>query len=141
MATVAVRAYATLLKIGDGGGSEVFTTIAEVKSISKSQTLETVDVTAHDGSGWREHVATVLDGGEVSFTLNFNAQTTQGFTGGAYDTHVDRTLRNFQLVLPTTVSKTGSFAGYITSFNITSEVDGVLEVDATIQVSGAITWA
>lgn len=140
MATIAVRSFGTLLKIGDGGGSEVFTTIADITSISMGISLGTEEVTPHDGSGWVERIATILDGGEVSFSLNFNKAATQGFSTGVYADMAARTRRNFQIVLPTTVSSTGAFSGYVTGWNPTMEPDGVLTADLTIQVTAAVTW-
>ena len=48
----AVSSYGTLLKIGDGGGTEVFTPLAEVKSI-EGPDMETdiIDVTTHSSAG------------------------------------------------------------------------------------------
>jgi len=74
----AVSSHGTLLKIGDGGGSEVFTTIAEVLDIiGFEQTLDREEVTNHSSAGRKEWVATLLDGGEVSFECSFYQATTQ----------------------------------------------------------------
>jgi len=52
MPTAARRAHGTLLKIGDGGGTESFTTIAEVLDISGGgYEVMTEDATSHDSSG------------------------------------------------------------------------------------------
>jgi len=51
MATSAVAAFGTLLKIGDGGGPESFTTIAEVRTLGGPElSRDTVDVTSHDST-------------------------------------------------------------------------------------------
>lgn len=141
--TQAVSAFGTLLKIGDGGGSEVFTTIAEITNLTgPGIEVETIDVTSHDSSGAkREFIAGLIDMGEYTFTLNFNALATQGFSGGLYNDAMNRTKRNFQIVLPTTSSKTGSFAAYVTNFELSEPIDGALTADLTIKVTGAITWA
>lgn len=143
MPTIAVSSTGTLLKIGDGASpTEVFTTIAEVKDISgPSVALGTEEVTSHDSGGWREFVPTLLEGGEVTFDLNFNAGNTQGFSGGLYDDMIDKTRRNFKIVLPTTTSKTGSFAAYVTGFELAAPVEGVLTASVTLMISGSITWA
>ena len=142
MATVAVSSFGTLLKIGDGGGSEVFTTIGEVLDIKgPSFALGTEEVTAHDGSGWREYVPTLKEIGEITFDINFNAAATQGFSAGLYNDAVNKTKRNFQIVLPTTSAKTGSFAAYVTGFEIDAPVEGALRASITLMGTGAITWA
>ena len=78
MPTSALSSHGTLMKIGDGGGSEVFTTIAEVRDISgPSFAVSTEDVTNHDSSRWREHIATIKEGGEITFDINYYSATTQ----------------------------------------------------------------
>ena len=142
MPTVAVSSHGTLLKAGDGAGSEVFTTIAEVMDISgPGIALGTEEVTSHDSAGWREFVATLKEIGEVTFDLNFNAGATQGFTAGIYLDLINRTRRNFQLVIPTTSAKTGSFSAFVTSFEMDLPVEGVIRASLTLQGTGALTWA
>ena len=70
---MAISAFGTLLKVGDGGGTEVFTTIAEVKEISgPSISVDTVELTTHSSSGaWKEYLPTLIDAGEVTFDVNF----------------------------------------------------------------------
>jgi hypothetical protein len=60
-------AYGTLLKING-------TTVAGVTNISgPNLTLETIDVTNHSStSGWREFVAGLKDGGEVTFDIVYD---------------------------------------------------------------------
>lgn len=142
MATVAVSSHGTLLKAGDGGGSEVFTTVGEVMDISgPSIAVATEEVTSHDSAGWREFVPTLKEIGEITFTINFNAGATQGFAAGLYLDMINKTKRNFQLVIPTTSAKTGSFAAYVTAFPLDLPVEGVIRADITLQGTGAITWA
>lgn len=140
---MARSSFGTLLKIGDGGGSEVFTTIGEVRDISgPAMALGTEEVTSHDSaSGFREYIPTLLEGGEVSFTINFTAASTQGFSGGLYTSMTNKTLRNFQLVIPTASAKTCSFAAYVTAFPLNLPVEGAITADITLQISGAVTWA
>lgn len=142
MATIAKCAFGTLLKIGDGGGSEVFTTIAEVSQIKGiAPKVSTVKVTAHDTGPWEQKIPTLIDAGQVSFDLNFNNGATQGFTSGLYNDMVNRTRRNFQLVIPTTVNKTCSFSGYVTDWPMDLPTDGAIKVSVTIEVDGQPTWA
>lgn len=142
MATVAVSSHGTLLKAGDGGGSEVFTTIAEVNDISFGGLASaTEEVTSHDSGGWREYIVTLKEIGEVTFDVNFNAGATQGFAAGIYLDWINKTKRNFQLVIPTTSAKTGSFAAFVIAFPFDLPVEGVIRASITLQGTGAITWA
>ena len=59
--TSAIAAYGTLLKLGDGGTPENFTTIAEVRDIGGPELgADVVDVTSHDSPGaWEEVIETI----------------------------------------------------------------------------------
>lgn len=144
MATAAKAAYGTLFKIGDGGGSEVFTTIAEVLNISgPGLKREVVDVTNMDSTeGWRERVPTLLDGGEISLDLNFLPETaTQSFSGGLIRDLKDGTKRNFQLRFSNTGNTTWTIPAYVTAFEPSSKVDDRLMAKVTLVVSGKPTLA
>lgn len=143
MPTVAVSSHGSLLKIGDGATpTEVFTTIGEVQDIDGvGIAVATEEVTSHDSSGWREFIPTLREIGEVTFTINYNNGATQGFTGGLYNDAVNRTKRNFQIVIPTTANKTGSFTAYVTSFKLGLPVEGVITAELSLQGTGSITWA
>lgn len=141
MANIARAAFGTLFKIGDGGGTEVFTTIAEVMDISgPSLKTDTVEVTAHDTGPYKQYISTLIDQGEITFTINFNKGATQGFTTGLYNDLVNRTLRNFQIVLTTSVAATGAIAALVTGFALKAPVGGALQADITLRPNGGITW-
>lgn len=128
--------------MGDGGGSEVFTTIAEVRDIDGPGFAQgTEEVTSHDSNRRREFIATLLEGGEVSFGLNFFADTTQGPTGGLYAAYEDGEAHNFQMVLTTTGDDTINFAAICTEFQFTAPVEGALTADVTLQITGTWTWS
>ena len=141
----AIAAIGTLLKGGNGASPETFTTVAEVLSVSgPSMTAETIDVTNHDSANaTREFLTSFKDGGEVSFSINYipSNATHKNATGGLLDAYVNRTLRNWQLVFPTSPTTTWSFAGLITAFSPTANIDTQLMADVTIKVSGQPTLA
>jgi hypothetical protein len=136
MATQAVTSHGTFLKVGDGADPEVFVTIAEVKDISGPGTrLNTEDATNHDSGGWREPVPTLLEGGEVTFDINYYTGATQ--TSMREDMEA-RTRRTYQMVLPTTPAETLEFNGYVTNFEYSAPVEGILSASCTIMVTGPI---
>ena len=130
-------AFGTLLKRGDGGGPEVFATIGGVRDITgPGLSTETIDVTSHDSANaTREFVASLKDGGEVTFDVVFDPDNT---------THQNlrtdwqnRTVRNFQMVLPDAApATTWSFSGIVTSYSQNAPVAGELSISVTIKVSG-----
>lgn len=142
--TSATAGYGTLLKIGDGGGTEVFTTIAEVKDIKgPSLEVDTEDVTSHSSTGgWEEVIPTIKRGGEVSFDLNFlPANATQSYGYGLVKDLVNKTKRNFQIVFTDTGTTTWAFSAYVTKFEPSAPVKGALTGAVTLQISGAPTLA
>ena len=142
--TNALAGYGVLLKIGDGGGSETFTTIAEVRDIEGPELeLEAKEVTSHDSpGGWREYIGTLLTGGEVSFDLNFiPTNATQSYTSGLIEDMVGRTKRNFQLIFSDTGATTWAFTALVTGFKPSAGVEDELLAEVTLQVTGQPTLA
>lgn len=138
----ALAAKGTLLKIGDGGGTESFTTIAEVTKIGGPKLgAEVLDVTSHSStSGWREFIAGLLDGGEVTFTINYvPTNATHNYAAGLLKDFTNRTLRNFKVVWPDSGSTTWAFAAIVKSFEPDAPVDGKLESQVTLKISGVPT--
>jgi len=139
-----IASYGTLLKAGDGGSPESFTTIAEVLDITgPGLTLNTEDGTSHDSTaGWMERIATILDVGEVGFAIQYDpAGATHDASTGLIADMVARTLRNFQLVFPDTGTTTWAFAAFVTGFEPGAPVAGKLTASVTLSGSGQPTLA
>src|SRR3972149_3606612 len=139
----AVFAHGTLLKIGDGATPvEGFTTIAEVNDLGgPSLALEAVDVTNPPPlEGWREFIGGLLDGGEVSFSINYQpTHATHNNTTGLLRDMRTRTKRNFQLVFTDIGGTTWSFTALVTGFEPGAPVDAQLTADVTLQITGKPT--
>jgi predicted secreted protein len=140
MASGAVLGYQTLLQRGDGGSPEGFTTIAEVLDISgPSSSVDTIEVTNMDSpNNYKEYIAGLLDGGEVSFDCNFTNVASQ--TNIIAD-HQNRTLRNFKMVLPLAGNPAWTFAGYVTGFDNSQPVQDKITASFTIKITGKPTLA
>lgn len=134
-----IAAFGSKLKIGDGSDPENFTTVSEVKSLGgPGLSADTEDITNHDSAGaFEEAVVTILRSGEVTFTMNYlpTDGTHDGSTGLLND-YKNRELRNFQLVFPNAANTQWEFSAFVTGFEPTEDVDGVLETDVTLKVSG-----
>ncbi|MEM7416787.1 MAG: phage tail tube protein [Gemmatimonadota bacterium] len=133
------------LQIGDGGGTEVFTAIAQVRDVGgPGLSMDTIDVTHHGSADhWREFVAGLKDAGEVSLELLFDPTETthRDASGGLLDDMDNRVLRNFQLQFPDTAQTTWSFAAFVTGFNPSAPHDGALTAAVTLKISGEPTLA
>jgi predicted secreted protein len=139
MATsVATAGFGTLLKAGNGASAEVFTALAEVKSIRGPELLaEIVDIT-HMSSpgGYREKLATLLDTGPITFDVNFLPGTA---AQKVISTDLAaKTKRNFKLEFTDTGVTTWAFSGYYTSLSPSAEIDGVLSASVEVTVTGAV---
>ena len=138
----AISSFGTLLKIGDGGGTEVFTTIAEVLDISgPGLSQETEEVTNHSSTaGWDEHIGTILRGGEVSFDVNFiPTENTQDAGAGLINDMENRTRRNFRIVFPDSGATTWNFAALVTAFEPSAPVQGALRASVSLLITGQPT--
>jgi len=138
----AVSSFGTLLQIGDGGSpSETFTTIAEVLDIDgPSYTSDTEEVTSHSTvGGYKEYIRTLKDGGDVTFPMNFFQDPTQTALWDAYESG-ERT--NFKIIYPLPgVDNTVTFAAFVTDIGGSAPVQGILQRNVTLKVTGQATWS
>jgi predicted secreted protein len=140
MASAAVFAQGTLLKIDDGVGN--YTTIAEVLSITgPSIALQTIDVTNHDSTNKaREFIAGLIDAGSVTFDINYQpAAATHGNTTGLLFLLTSRVKRNFKVVFPDGGSTTWILPGFVTKFAPSEPVDAQLKASIEIKFTGMPT--
>lgn len=145
MTTEALFAHGTLLKKGDGVSTgETFSTVAEVTNIGgPGLALEPIEVTSHSSTdGWKEKIGGLLDGGEVSVTINYvPTEGTHDGTTGLIADQSNRAVRNFQLVFPDTSETTWTFSALVASFEPGEPVDGALTAEVTLAVTGKPTLA
>ena len=69
----AFSGFGTRLQMGDGGGPEVFTDVAEVVEVNPpGLTSDTIDVTHHlSPLAFREFIASLSSAGTISITVNY----------------------------------------------------------------------
>ena len=140
--TAAKTGIGSTLKLGDGASPEVFTTIAEIRTIDgPGLGLEFVDATnLTSANNFREVLPTFKDGGEVTFEANWlpNNATHDGTTGiyGEWD---NRTLSNYQLGFAGhSPAQRLAFAGYVTGISNNVPFDDIQTVNVTIKIDGAV---
>ena len=124
---------------GDGAGTEVFTTIAEVKSFSgPGGEASEIDVTSLDSTG-KEFRLGLQDEGNITLDcLLVPGDTAQE---GLRADRAAGTVRNFKLILPDTATTTLSFAALVKGFSIAGGVDDVVSASVSLRVTGAVTWS
>ena len=119
--------------VGDG------TTIAfassgwsgEIVSISGPGGSRSAIDTSHLGSsGWKTFLASgLVDGGEVSITIQYDPSTVIPITAVAETITID----------PAGTGATLAFSGFLISASHSFEIDEIMQAEISIKVSGAIT--
>ncbi len=136
----AIESQGTVLKRGDGAGSEVFTAIGRVVSISGlgNGSSTEIDITDLSSTG-KEFLLGLKDEGEVTITLNLDTGDTMQ-TGLRTDRD-SRTLRNFELTLTDSGPTVITFSALVKTFGIDVATEDKVPLNVTLRISGAVTWA
>lgn len=130
--------FGTALTKGAYPGVEV----AQVTNISGlNVSLDTTDVSEHDGTGWEEHVATILRSGTVTIDIVYDPDnaTHKNASGGLLYDLANRVNGTWNIVYPTTPVKYITFTGFVTGFTPSAPVDGALTASVTLKPTGAVT--
>jgi len=129
-------AKGTFLKIGDGGATESFTSVYEVRDMSGG--LEAIDTedTTHQLSALEEVVGTVLRSNEFTLQVNHNPrQATHSTAGLRGDLHAGAN-RNFKLGSPAATC-TGwdilNFTALVKSMSPSYALGSALFADVTLK--------
>lgn len=137
MSSSALEAQGMLLKIGNGLSSETFTTIPEIKTFSGPGGSATVIDVSDFSSTARQKRMGLNDEGQLSFTINYVPTNTQHAL--LRTQRASRELTSFQLVFTDTGNTTWDFEAYVNGFSVSGAVDGVVEANVTLEISGSIT--
>jgi len=116
--------------------------IAQVLTISGPNiSIDTADVTEHDGEGWEEVVVTILRSGEVSFEIAYDPgeATHKNASGGLLYDLVNRQSQTWTITLPSSPTADISFTGYVISFEPSMPVEDKLSASVTIKPTGVVT--
>lgn len=139
MSSSALSSQGMTIGIGNGASPEVFTTIAEVKSIDgPGGQANEIDVTDLSSTA-KEYVLGLQDEGDITLDINYLPANTQ---------HAAiRTLRgngnvnNFRISFTDSPVTTWTFAARVKGFSISNAVDGITGASVTLRVTGSITEA
>lgn len=137
MSDAALESQGMELKIGDGASPEVFTKITEVKNFNGPGGTATVIDTSDLDSVAKEKRMGLPDEGQFTFTINYVPNDTQHTALRA--ARASRALTNFKLLFTDSPQTTWTFAAFVLGFAISGAVDGVVQANVTLEVSGAIT--
>ncbi len=134
-----INGYGTLLKRGDGATpTELFVTIANITTINNPELeRETYDATAHDSpNNRREHVGGLVDGGECTFTVNYDPAAHATLRADLNDTAA----RNWRIYWPAAAGGGyDTFKAWLTGISGESPHDGLLTAEFKLKVTGDVT--
>lgn len=125
----AKRGIGTKLKIG-------LNAISDLSSIgSPSITQDEIDVTTLDSEGeYREFIAGFKDAGEVSIS-GFFVPSDVG-QAALYAALESSEIQTFEIIYPPGLGASWSFEGFVSAYNVNTELEDAIGFDATIRVSG-----
>lgn len=140
---ISYNTHGALLKLGDGGGPEVFTAIAGLKDWNMPERMiQTFGVTTHTDGAARLIAGKVVKVGKITAKLVFDpGEATHANAGNGLEAVFNaKAIRNWKGVFPAAANKTWSFAGVLSRLGqVTMAVDGSLEMDIDIDVDGDVT--
>ena len=112
------------------------TAIGHVEDIAgPGETAESVDITNHDSpSAYREKVAVILDGGELTFDIIYDSSAGQDAARAAFEA---RTTGAVLVTWPD--GGTATFQGFFSNWDWATPKVGVLRASLGITVAGAVT--
>jgi len=132
----AVLTQGTLLKRGDGGSPEVFTTVPDVTALSgPDATKSEIEVTDLSSTA-KEFKGGLADFGRLTVDLNYipgnavHSAMRNDFISAASP------VRNWQILFVN--GKQWNFAGYVASFPGNTQPDSVQKSSMTIRLSGQV---
>lgn len=132
----AQRGKDMLVKIGDGGSPETFSTVAGLRTKTISLNAREVDATHAESNGWRELLGAAgvrqasVAGSGVFLNDAAAEQIRSTFFSGA--------IRNFKLVIPGLGELSGPFL--IANLDYAGEHDGEATVSIALASAGVISF-
>lgn len=140
MASTAQKSQGATIGKGDGASPEVFTTIANITSIS-GPNLEATDIEVTDLSSTAKEF---LQGLEDSGTIDL-----EGFYDQTNTEHQEmrdnvgaNTAVNYQITLTQgSPQETIQFSARVMSFSLGQSVDEAVTVSMSLKIDGAVTWS
>jgi len=137
MSSNALESQGVLLQLSDGASPEVYTTIAEISDINFATGSASVIDTSDLESTAKEKRMGLPDEGQCSFTCNYIPTNTQHAALKA--AKAARSLKNFKIRYTDSPNTVELFSAYVLTMPRTIGVDGVIQANFTLEISGALS--
>jgi len=132
----AQRGKDLLIKIGDGGSPESFTTVAGLRATTLAFNAQAIDVTNADSADmWRELLAAGVKSASVSGSGVFKDAASDAAIRQAF---FDQSLPNWQILIPSFGTIAGPFK--VASLQYDGPYDGEVKMSMTLASAGAVTF-
>lgn len=133
----AQRGRDLLIKTGDGGSPEVFTSVAGLRATTLAFNASAVDITNADSvDAWRE----LLAGGVKSATISGSGVFKDAASDAALrNAFFNAAIGNYQIVIPGFGTVTGPFK--ITALQYDGPYDGEVKIALSLASAGALSFA
>ena len=140
MASTAQKSQGATIGKGDGASPEVFTTIANITSIS-GPNLEAADIEVTDlSSTAKEFLQGLEDSGTIDLEGFYDQTNTQHQE--MRDNVGANTAVNYKITLTQgSPAETITFSARVMSFSIGHEVDGAVTMSMSLKIDGSVTWS
>lgn len=140
-ATTGFVGFGSVLKIGDGGGTEAFNSLGNIISITPHEsTLGTVDATHMESLNYHEEVLpTIFRTSPVQVQVQWDPTNT--YQAQALTDHQARTLRNFKIVFSNAATSEFAISGYIVKWAVgEATAEGIVPLSLEIKPTGKPTF-
>lgn len=137
MSSNALEAQGMKLKRGTGSGPVVYTDIPEIKSFSGPGGSASVQDVTDLNSTAKEKRMGLADEGQLQFTINYLPDN--AVHAGLRTDRASRAKTPFKLVFTDAGAMEWTFDAFVTGFSISGAVDGVIEAQVTLEITGSIT--
>lgn len=136
MAAETIAKGTVLQRAASGGGS--FVTIANIMNISPpNMQRDSLETTKHnDEDRFRTFIPGLIDPGEIQLSVTWDPDDT---THDFIDELESANVADYKIKFPAAVAKELEFKAFLTNFEPSGEVDGLLSADVTYKVSGPVT--
>lgn len=135
MTSAAFSTYSTVIQYESTPGGGSFVDVAELKDITPPDySVEDLEVTQQAStSGYREYIPGLVDGGEVTYDVNWvPVNATQQFVMAK----VGAAAIAWRIVYPTVVDYRWAFNAYVKGVNSKAPLNGAAEGTLTLKISG-----
>ncbi len=136
--------YGTRLEYQDSSNWVLVGKVGDINGPSMSR--DTVDITHQQSpGGYKQFLAGLADGGEVTFTINLDpSDTTHNQSAGLLSIFSETQPRNWRIVTPVGTGTVNQYHAYTfsamcTGFEMKFPVEDKISADVTLKIAGAVT--